>query len=585
MSAKVCLTVKQCQLKFHSLNLGGTFYSGSDFHTKGCYTKNKNVYFGIGGTYVDKAETNLSGDLARVFCDAEEMDASDIPTLSTAAVGEEPTTAPIANDAVKSTPTTNKLATTVCITVKQCLTKWQSLNNGGDFASDTFPSKGCFTKNNNVFFGMGGTYEEKAAENLPGNLTRVWCDGEKEAQAFTVFIKEDATAAEIPTTSPTSKPTTKKTKVIRTMLPTSASTTKPVAGFIDIVPLADVPTSAPTSVAGIMKPIVALSAVPTWESISTKPPTVIRTKRPSPATILGPNSNLLSPTPSAGRSKKPSSAPSTSTQPTTSLHPTGMVWNHGSTTTMSNGEGFIKFTAPSAAEIGDTLFLFFSRTDGPIPLRIKGWTNAAQCFKSSNEQEACMDESTCRFTIKKESIEYCKEFAKGRGKDLGQAVFYHTLTQADKDGSADGWRFWSMNLHGTNKAWAIVVAIPNVNENHPVRNYAGLTCDKEHGSVFASVFGKTNDVLLLSQGFDDSAKKAHFLPPPGTSLLSFITGDDEAGFVYGNRIVGVGETGKLTTGGSGGRRNDAPGVGATKRLKHHRDCKDVTFSVMVNRSK
>jgi hypothetical protein len=196
-----------------------------------------------------------------------------------------------------------------------------------------------------------------------------------------------------------------------------------------------------------------------------------------------------------------------------------------------------------------------------------------------------MDESRCRLTIKKESIEYCKEFDEGRGKDLGQAVFTHVLTLADKDLSADGWRFWSMTLHGTNRAWAIVMAIPDVNKSHPVRGYAGVTCDKEHGTVFPSLFGNPNDVLLLSQSFDDSAKEVHFLPPTGTELLGYLTKSDEAGYVFGRRIVDVGETGPFITGGTGGRRGDAPGVGATARLKHHRDCKDVSFSVMVNRSK
>ena len=147
--------------------------------------------------------------------------------------------------------------------------------------------------------------------------------------------------------------------------------------------------------------------------------------------------------------------------------------------------------------------------------------------KSSNEQPTCMDESECKAKITKESISYCKEFAKGRGRDLGQAVFYHILTQEDQDQSPDGWKPWSINLHGTTKAWAIISAIAGVNEGQPVRSYAGETCDKEHGSLFPSVYGETNDVLLLSQGFDDSAKEDHFLPPDGTILLGHIKETDE----------------------------------------------------------
>ena len=46
-----------------------------------------------------------------------------------------------------------------------------------------------------------------------------------------------------------------------------------------------------------------------------------------------------------------------------------------------------------------------------------------------------------------------------------------------------------------------------------------------------------------------------------------------------------GETRILITKGVGGQQNDPPGVGATTRLKHHYNCKDVMFSVIVNQSK
>ena len=91
---------------------------------------------------------------------------------------------------------------TVCLSMRQCLAKFQSLDTGGTFSADrSFPTKGCFSKNSNVFFGMGGTYAEKAVANLPGNITRIWCDEE------TVEVEEPTLSVVIPVTPVTKVPT------------------------------------------------------------------------------------------------------------------------------------------------------------------------------------------------------------------------------------------------------------------------------------------------------------------------------------------------------------------------------------------
>jgi hypothetical protein len=132
---------------------------------------------------------------------------------------------------------------------------------------------------------------------------------------------------------------------------------------------------------------------------------------------------------------------------------------------------------------------------------------------------------------------YCKSFAKGRGRDLVSEVFYHKLTREDKGLSREdeevrgrGWRYWTIDLEGKSTAWAITVAIAGVNEKNPVRSIAGASCDKKSGSAFPSVHGEENDIVLLSQSFDDSAKQDHFRPPVGTSLLGWVKGDDEVSF-------------------------------------------------------
>jgi hypothetical protein len=128
-SANVCLTVKQCQNKFQSLKLGGTFYSSSDFLTKGCYTKNNNVYFGIGGTYEEKAETSLVGDLVRVFCD----DAVEAHTSSTS-LSIEAVTVGVTTINTKPPSTSaamNQQRKVVCITSNTVTSSGKSLTTEG----------------------------------------------------------------------------------------------------------------------------------------------------------------------------------------------------------------------------------------------------------------------------------------------------------------------------------------------------------------------------------------------------------------------------------------------------------------------
>jgi hypothetical protein len=68
--ATACLSVEQCHQKFLSLDTGGYFHSGA-FPSKGCFMKNKSVWFGTGGTDEEMAGTSLPGILTRVWCDME----------------------------------------------------------------------------------------------------------------------------------------------------------------------------------------------------------------------------------------------------------------------------------------------------------------------------------------------------------------------------------------------------------------------------------------------------------------------------------------------------------------------------------
>ena len=66
----------------------------------------------------------------------------------------------------------------VCLMEEQCRAKFDSMNlSGGIFyTSPDYPTKGCYQKNEKVFFGSGGTVEDMSLTELPGVQQRLWCD-------------------------------------------------------------------------------------------------------------------------------------------------------------------------------------------------------------------------------------------------------------------------------------------------------------------------------------------------------------------------------------------------------------------------
>ena len=125
---------------------------------------------------------------------------------------------------------------------------------------------------------------------------------------------------------------------------------------------------------------------------------------------------------------------------------------------------------------------------------------------------------------------------------------------------------FSFDLIGRAPSWAILVAVNGIDETNPVRSVALTSCDKKKQSVFPSVNGEENDLLLLSQAFDDPASDAQFPAPLNTTLVSSTRGPDEAGFVYMKTLTETGPTGKFVT----------PGDGTGKAA-----CKDALISIAL----
>ena len=213
--AVVCLTAEQCEEKFNSLNWDGYFYADDSFPTKGCFSKNNNgnLYFGTGGSVAEMSETNVPGLQERVWCDVQ----TDVPTPSPVQKQVEwvvEKTPPV-TDTPSKEPTLKPVAAVVCLTAEQCEEKFNSLNWDGYFyADDSFPTKGCFSKNNNgnLYFGTGGSVAEMSETNVPGSKERVWCDAPMDQITLRpVTDSPTEQPSPLPSNSPSSKPTMQPT--------------------------------------------------------------------------------------------------------------------------------------------------------------------------------------------------------------------------------------------------------------------------------------------------------------------------------------------------------------------------------------
>jgi len=81
-----------------------------------------------------------------------------------------------------------------CLTAESCNSKRLEMElTGGFYTSDDFTTKGCYYKNENVFFSPG-TQEEMSTSDLLGLLVRIWCNddaGESKVGGGQTFDNDD----------------------------------------------------------------------------------------------------------------------------------------------------------------------------------------------------------------------------------------------------------------------------------------------------------------------------------------------------------------------------------------------------------
>jgi len=232
-------------------------------------------------------------------------------------------------------------------------------------------------------------------------------------------------------------------------------------------------------------------------------------------------------------------------------------WLVGSTTGYAGyGDGGkLIINSPSNTAEGNMLILFLSRTDSKLPHKLDGWETGPSCLKSFNEQEKCITVEECNVWGVGADSNYCNSYLNygyGAGRDLATIVFYKkvgayvpptytfTLKRAP-------WGFMP--------GWAILVALKGVDTTSPIFSYSGTSNDGKSSSVFPSVKGAKNGILLMSMAFDDTVlDKLFFREPKGAKLVNWLAGFDEAGFLYSKRLNSNSKTGKQTTRGDGGEK-------------------------------
>ena len=91
----------------------------------------------------------------------------------------------------------------------------------------------------------------------------------------------------------------------------------------------------------------------------------------------------------------------------------------GSTSTYDRN-GLINITRPIQSKIDDLLFLFLSRSDDGLPVKLDGWTPVASCLKHKNSARTCRTIEDCSLSMQEDVREDCCY----AGADLRTVVFF-----------------------------------------------------------------------------------------------------------------------------------------------------------------
>lgn len=202
MAGVPCKTYVECDRKRIQLGFPWGTYTDEDLtiDSKGCFSKNDNMFFSPGNDNEKMTRTGLPGLRIRVFC-------NDILPSSTSADNKKLAQAEMlesaSNDNLDLTPSSssgsNKLTEAEvklemidtypkipCATMEQCndMRKMMGIEFG-TYEDLNFPTKGCFYKGDKAYF-SDGSYDEMASSDLPGEQNRIYCTDDPFVQSSTV---------------------------------------------------------------------------------------------------------------------------------------------------------------------------------------------------------------------------------------------------------------------------------------------------------------------------------------------------------------------------------------------------------------
>lgn len=223
----------------------------------------------------------------------------------------------------------------------------------------------------------------------------------------------------------------------------------------------------------------------------------------------------------------------------------GAITHIGTNETYDSDGQNVRISRPSGSKSGDLMVLVLHRTDDYLPLRVDGWTRAAECFKRDNGYN-CVTYDDC---VSWKNGEICESFGDyGRGgRDLAQTIFYRKVGSSEPNSYT-----FNMNPDSSgHPGWAILTALRGANTSDPIRDWANEGCDGIADSLFPSVYGVAGDMVLLSQSFDDAVAQSKFGAPTGTTTFGYVSQSDEAGFLFGGILESTGETGTMKSHGDG----------------------------------
>lgn len=197
-----CKTYVECDRKRIQLGFPWGTYTDEDLNidSKGCFSKNSNMFFSPGNDNEKMTRTDLPGLRIRVFCDdiipsttsankltqAEMLESASndnldlTPSSSSGSGSSKLTEAGVELEIIDNYP---KIP---CATMEQCndMRKMMGIEFG-TYEDLNFPTKGCFYKGDKAYF-SDGSYDEMATSDLPGEQNRIYCTDDPFVQSSTI---------------------------------------------------------------------------------------------------------------------------------------------------------------------------------------------------------------------------------------------------------------------------------------------------------------------------------------------------------------------------------------------------------------